>query len=941
MPTYDDRLAQLALKEGKVTLAQLTDARDLVAKMAQLGVKRDLLGALVDRGVLTSEEADRLRAEAAAADPDGPVGAPAEAPSAHVASPPALEAEAIEEAETVEEAELVAETTTPAAAGASPPAGPPSAMAAGSAEEAQALPEAPIPGAKQVASVGSWQAPCHRHPGRAAVRKCKACGKPLCPECIVQTPDGIFCGEACFLGFSPFGGGESGGAVAGPERSRRRVWPLVALVALVPAVIVITVCLRPSEALKKARRLKARVLELEEKRRAEEALEAARELASMPPEGGRVKDIISWGRTRSKLLKRKTGLAAVGRIRQSLAALATGDQNALSRKRRELDALASRFSDVGEVTRAIDRLRGDVDERLAAARSSPKAPKRGGATAVRAARPVAAKGPVKRPPSLAKLSVEVEDLLKARRFAEAGAAVEKVRRAMGARVTRGVLTQLSQLDGKTLSAARKAYLAEDHRAQALASKGSFAEARGIYRRLIGEIGIDEITIRARKALESLDRTQRTALQRSDLQRAAEAVAKARRLIDSFDYALAQAVLERARRGLQTEAARTDVDLWLDVARREHAVLREIVQMISAKPLDLEALQSGGPKGTKGVIFKADETGYSVRIKFKVGGSTVSTSPWNRLPADQMCRLAKLAAGKQKETLVGLALFCGARGGRSEAAWAIGLLRRSGDREAEGLEERYAARLSPPSGTEEPGDGPRDAGKVAKAPTGPPSGGAKTVKPKEQEKERGKEAAPRYIEVTCGICRGSGALKRLGCSKCKGVGYIGVDSCGSCGGTGKSDYPCPYCRGNSVVVVDGRSHRCGGCGGRGYPACLACGGKGKIKRADPKAAGGPTVPCRLCNSSGLDSRLYRCRRCGGRGAREVSDGNWIRRITCAFCGGMGKARPKCRVCDGKGYSRRAAAFPSGETRVPCRACFGTGDVVGRCRACGGRGWIKTE
>jgi len=54
MAIHDDQLAQLALREGKVTVPQLTDARQLVAKMAELGVKRDLLGALVDREVLTS-----------------------------------------------------------------------------------------------------------------------------------------------------------------------------------------------------------------------------------------------------------------------------------------------------------------------------------------------------------------------------------------------------------------------------------------------------------------------------------------------------------------------------------------------------------------------------------------------------------------------------------------------------------------------------------------------------------------------------------------------------------------------------------------------------------------------------------------------------------------------------------------------------------------------
>ncbi|MHC4199177.1 MAG: B-box zinc finger protein, partial [Planctomycetota bacterium] len=606
MLSHDDRLAQLALREGKATVPQLTEARELVSKMAELGVKRDLLGALVDREVLTSEEADRLRSLAAAAEGGGTPGEAAEAPSAHVASPPALEAEA------VEEAELVAGTTAPPAAGASSPVGPPSAAQAGPAEGAGALAEGPGPGGEQAASGGSWQASCSYHPDRVAMRKCRACGKPLCSECVVQTPDGIFCGESCFVGFSP-SGGERRVVAASPEPGRRRAWPMVAVVVLVPVVIVAAVYLRPSKALKKARLLKTKVLDLEAKGQTEKALEAAKELASMPRKGRGVGEVVSWGGSRSKVLKRKIGLAAVGNLRKGLAALATGDQNGLTRKRRELDALSTKFSDVGEVTQAIDKMRGDVDGRLSAARASAKAPKRGGpkragAAAVPAARP----RPLKRLPSMSKLRADVDRFVKARRFAEAKRAVEKFRLDVGASASRSFLAQLARLEANTISAARNVYQAEDKKAQALVSKGSFKEARGVYRRLIDEVGIDEITVTARKAIESVDRAERTAHQRADLQKAAEVIAKARQQLDSYDYALAQAVLESARRGLETEAARAEIDLWLDIAGRELAVLRKIVQMIGTKPVDLETLQSGA-KGKKGVMFKADAKGYSVRV----------------------------------------------------------------------------------------------------------------------------------------------------------------------------------------------------------------------------------------------------------------------------------------------------------------------------------------
>ncbi|HPP66788.1 MAG TPA: B-box zinc finger protein [bacterium] len=40
-------------------------------------------------------------------------------------------------------------------------------------------------------------ADCFFHTGRPAVTRCKQCGRPLCSECRLITPEGIFCGEKC------------------------------------------------------------------------------------------------------------------------------------------------------------------------------------------------------------------------------------------------------------------------------------------------------------------------------------------------------------------------------------------------------------------------------------------------------------------------------------------------------------------------------------------------------------------------------------------------------------------------------------------------------------------------------------------------------------------------------------------------------------------------
>ncbi|HOL21771.1 MAG TPA: B-box zinc finger protein [bacterium] len=45
---------------------------------------------------------------------------------------------------------------------------------------------------------------CFFHTGRPAVARCKQCGRPLCTECRIIKPDGIFCSVECAERFSVF-----------------------------------------------------------------------------------------------------------------------------------------------------------------------------------------------------------------------------------------------------------------------------------------------------------------------------------------------------------------------------------------------------------------------------------------------------------------------------------------------------------------------------------------------------------------------------------------------------------------------------------------------------------------------------------------------------------------------------------------------------------------
>ncbi len=47
-------------------------------------------------------------------------------------------------------------------------------------------------------------ADCFFHTGRPSVTRCKQCGRPLCGECRMVKPEGIFCSDKCFETFSVF-----------------------------------------------------------------------------------------------------------------------------------------------------------------------------------------------------------------------------------------------------------------------------------------------------------------------------------------------------------------------------------------------------------------------------------------------------------------------------------------------------------------------------------------------------------------------------------------------------------------------------------------------------------------------------------------------------------------------------------------------------------------
>lgn len=47
-------------------------------------------------------------------------------------------------------------------------------------------------------------ADCFYHTGRPSVARCRQCGRPLCTECRIVKPEGIFCSQKCADSFKVF-----------------------------------------------------------------------------------------------------------------------------------------------------------------------------------------------------------------------------------------------------------------------------------------------------------------------------------------------------------------------------------------------------------------------------------------------------------------------------------------------------------------------------------------------------------------------------------------------------------------------------------------------------------------------------------------------------------------------------------------------------------------
>lgn len=158
-----DLHAKLAGILFNVSQQQITDARDLIAKMSDLGVERDVPGALVERHVITEAQADQIRRTAREAATN------AVQPKAAVAAPP-RQAPSDDDDEPVEMA---------------------------SADDEIRLAAAPGP---EDAAAAEGRTVCSVHPGATVVGRCNHCKRPLCKDCVVRSEKGIYCSEECMAG---------------------------------------------------------------------------------------------------------------------------------------------------------------------------------------------------------------------------------------------------------------------------------------------------------------------------------------------------------------------------------------------------------------------------------------------------------------------------------------------------------------------------------------------------------------------------------------------------------------------------------------------------------------------------------------------------------------------------------------------------------------------
>jgi len=219
----------------------------------------------------------------------------------------------------------------------------------------------------------------------------------------------------------------------------------------------------------------------------------------------------------------------------------------------------------------------------------------------------------------------------------------------------------------------------------------------------------------------------------------------------------------------------------------------------------------------------------------------------------------------------------------------------------------------------------------------PAGRASTRAPeKKEEKPAAKPPAkvPKFIEVDCWVCGGTGHLQTMPCQACGGKGWIGFRPCQECNRTGRVEAVCPFCGGEGTINRGGRQVECPKCGGTGKPICPRCQGTGKLKRLNPAAYKGATRPCPRCDGTGRVIH-QKCPICGGTGiSRSFGGGRWGTRfnIPCYYCKGKGEGPPPCPRCQGTGL------VGPDKNRVICPLCFGTGQREVPCPFCKGQGWV---
>ena len=236
--------------------------------------------------------------------------------------------------------------------------------------------------------------------------------------------------------------------------------------------------------------------------------------------------------------------------------------------------------------------------------------------------------------------------------------------------------------------------------------------------------------------------------------------------------------------------------------------------------------------------------------------------------------------------------------------------------------------------EEPAGAPEPEHKVAEKPQ-------EETPAAEDTADEGEEAegVPRFIDVSCWVCEGTGHIQTMGCPDCGAKGFQGFFPCQTCTRTGRVPAVCSLCRGAGVVSKGGKQIECPRCKGEGKPVCPYCKGTGKVPQRNPASYKGKTKPCPQCDATGRIIRI-KCSFCGGTGQERTvggGRGRWGRglQIPCFYCKGEGVAPPPCLKCQGTGL------VGPNNNRVMCPMCYGTGQRVIACPVCKGRSWIPAR